>query len=348
MNTKIISCEQDLQTAVCEAAGLILNGEVVAIPTETVYGLGANALCDVAVSKIFSVKGRPQDNPLIVHIADMEMAYEVANVSQTARRLMEEFWPGPLSVIVEKKDCIGDGVSAGLKTIALRMPKNEVAREIIRKAGVPIAAPSANVSGKPSPTLAKHVYEDLNGKIPLIIDGGPCEVGVESTVVQTVGVEIPTILRPGDVTPEMIGKIMGEVVLHESVCGKTTKNDVVMSPGMKYKHYAPKASVYVYEGDKKTVEKNVCSMYHNCKENAKNVVVFCMDDTAKGYEGLNLRLFGKDAKSAEAKFFAELREADQAKIDTILFHYENEMGLAIKNRIIRAAEKPQGEVTKTK
>ncbi len=344
MSTKTIFAARDFEDAVNQAAELIKSGGIVAFPTETVYGLGANAFSALAVKKIFEAKGRPQDNPLIVHIADFEMLKDVAEqIPEAARRLMEAYWPGPLSVILHKTDRIPLSVTAGLPTVAVRMPENQIAREIIRRAGVPIAAPSANRSGLPSPTLARHVYEDLCGRIPLLIDGGPCKVGVESTVVRADKEGFPVVLRPGGVTPEMIQRICGGVILHESVSGLPQLSGVAASPGMKYKHYAPRARVRVFEGDKKTVAKSINTMYHNCKENAEKALVFCADDCAACYPDCEIRSMGRGAEGAEAALFAGLRDADLVEADVVLFHYEDEMGLAVKNRIIRAAgELPQG------
>ncbi|MEG1754053.1 MAG: L-threonylcarbamoyladenylate synthase [Christensenella sp.] len=336
--TKTVFASKDYEGAIKEAAAEILRGGLVVFPTETVYGLGANAFDVHAVERIFEAKGRPQDNPLIVHIADMEQLADVAaEVTKTARILMETFWPGPISVIVKKSDKIPDTVSAGLATVAVRMPQNEIARAIIARAGVPVAAPSANTSGKPSPTLAMHAYEDLCGKVPLIIDGGPCSVGVESTVVDATG-EVPIVLRPGDITPEMIKRAVGSVKVHKAVLSELAKDEVCASPGMKYKHYAPRANVIVFTGDKKEVAKSINIRYHIDSADSRAAVVLCMDDCTEYYHGCKTVTLGADAKSAEAALFRVLREVDDDGYDNVYFHaQEDVMGLAVMNRIIRAA-----------
>lgn len=338
MRTKTIFAWKDRAGAVREAADELLRGGLVVIPTETVYGLGADAFNERAVKSIFEAKGRPQDNPLIVHIADMaQLADIAAEVTDTARALMDAFWPGPLSVIVKKSARIPMAVSAGLSTVAVRMPQNELAREIIAAAGVPIAAPSANRSGKPSPTLAMHAYEDLCGRVPLIIDGGPCAVGVESTVVDATG-ETPVILRPGDITPEMIGQVVGRVEIHRGVLEAVAKDEACASPGMKYKHYAPKADITVVTGAKKEVAKWIDFRYHIDSVQGEKPIVLCMDDCAPFYEGKEKVLLGADARAVEAALFRVLREIDEEGCKIAYFHaQEEEMGLAVMNRIIRAA-----------
>lgn len=338
MKTKTIFAWKDRESAVAQAAETLQNGGLVVFPTETVYGLGANAFDADAVRHIFEAKGRPQDNPLIVHIADMEQLADVAaEVSETARRLMKAFWPGPISIIVKKSARIPDAVSAGLETVAVRMPGNDLARGIIARAGIPVAAPSANTSGKPSPTLARHAYEDLCGKVPLIIDGGPCRVGVESTVVDATG-EVPVILRPGDVTPEMIREAAGGVRVHHGVMSEAQKDEVCASPGMKYKHYAPKANVTIFTGDKKEVAKCIHFRYYSDSMQGRKAVVLCLDECAGLYPGCELLTLGAGAKDAEAALFRTLREIDEQGFDAAYFHAQEEkMGLAVMNRIIRAA-----------
>ncbi len=345
MNTKVIFANRDFDSAINEAARVIQGGDIVVLPTETVYGLCANALDETAVQKIFDAKGRPQDNPLIVHIADMDMLDRVtAGVPAQAKKLMKAYWPGPLSIVLQKNPAIPDTVSAGLSTVAVRMPQNEIMREVIRRAGAPLAAPSANRSGLPSPTTAQHAFEDLCGRVPLIVDGGPCNVGVESTVVEMAG-DVPIILRPGGISPDMIQKVCGDVQVHPSVLDRLKEPEKVASPGMKYRHYAPRAQVYVFEGDKKTVAKDVNTRYHYYNEKPQKPVIFCTEDCAGFYAGKNVRTLGNTAAGAEKTLFAELRAADGAGIGVILFHYMDTMGLAVKNRILRAAEKTPQEVT---
>lgn len=332
LSTKVIFAAGDREGAVQEAAQILREGGIVVVPTETVYGLAANALDGEAVAKIFKAKGRPQDNPLIVHIADASMLAGVAVVTSCGEKLMRAYWPGPISLVMHKGEQIPDIVTAGLSTVAVRMPEDVLVREIIRAAGVPVAAPSANLSGKPSPTNARHAFEDMGGRVPLIIDGGPCGVGVESTVVDVTG-DVPVVLRPGAVTVEMITDVCGEARLHSGAAAGTPA-----SPGMKYRHYAPDARVYVYHGDKKEVAKSIRYMYNLCKEKSVEAVVFCVDSCAGMYAGLPTITLGGDAAQVSAALFASLREADEAGYGAILFHYVEEMGLAVKNRIAKAAE----------
>ena len=244
MKTEVLSAYTDglkLHTEnIARAAKLLAAGEVVAVPTETVYGLAANAYDKTAVRKIFSAKGRPQDNPLIVHIADFQDIYAlVAEVPEAAKKLADAFWPGPLTVILPKSDKIPDAVS-GLATGAVRYPAHPVAQAVIQACGVPLAAPSANRSGSPSPTNAKYVLDDMDGRIPLILDGGGSQVGVESTVV-TLATEVPRVLRPGGVTVEQLREVLGEVEVDDAVLHQLKAGETAASPGMKYKHYPPKA-----------------------------------------------------------------------------------------------------------
>ena len=243
---ELTNSKQDIQTA----GKLLKDGELVAIPTETVYGLAADALNGEAVANIFKAKGRPMDNPLIVHIADLSQVDDlVAFVPPVLEDLAKAFWPGPLTVIMEKSDLIPDEVSAGLDTVAIRMPSHPDARAIIKAAGTPLAAPSANTSGMPSPTTAAHVMHDMDGKIAAVVDGGACEVGVESTVL-TLCTRVPRILRPGRVTPEDLFDVLGEVDVDDAVLGQLAEGAVAASPGMKYKHYSPNAEVYIVDGTK--------------------------------------------------------------------------------------------------
>ena len=228
-----------------KAAEILKNGGLVGIPTETVYGLAADALNGQAVSKIFKAKGRPSDNPLIVHISDFEDIKKynlVKEIPEKAKALAEAFWPGPLTIIMKKSDIIPLEVSAGLDTVAIRLPSHSTAREIIRYADTPLAAPSANLSGSPSPTTAAHVINDLNGRIEAVVDGGDCEVGLESTVITLVG-DVPKVLRPGGITFAQLKSVLGEVTIDDAVLNKLADGAEAASPGMKYKHYSPKANV---------------------------------------------------------------------------------------------------------
>ena len=240
LNIESVSSEQKA-AALRKAGEIIREGGLVAFPTETVYGLGADALNAEAAAKIYAAKGRPSDNPLIVHIHDISQVYEIAEeVPDEAKAVMEKFWPGPLTIILNKKSCVPDGTTGGLHTVAIRMPSHPIARDFIRESGRMIAAPSANTSGRPSPTLASHVYEDMQGRIPLILDGGAVGIGIESTIID-MSTGIPTILRPGYITKDMLEEVLPEVKIDPAVSGRTMKKDVVAkAPGMKYRHYAPK------------------------------------------------------------------------------------------------------------
>ena len=255
MNTLYL-LEKD-ENSIQTAAEILKNGGLVAIPTETVYGLAANALDGEAVRKIFIAKGRPQDNPLIVHVSSLdEIPPLVEQVDPRLYSLAEKYWPGPLTVIMKKSALIPDEVCAGLDTVAIRMPSHEGARQIIAAAGIPLAAPSANASGKPSPTKANHVMQDLEGRIDAVIDGGECSVGVESTVV-TLATEPPTLLRPGGITPAQLEAVLGEIQISPAVFEKLKEGEKAESPGMKYKHYAPSAQVTIIKGSFESYKKFV-------------------------------------------------------------------------------------------
>ena len=318
-----------------EAGRILRNGGLVGIPTETVYGLAANALDGAAVSKIFKAKGRPQDNPLIVHIADMKELENLAkNIPSAAYDLAKAFWPGPLTMILEKSECIPDAVSAGLDTVAIRMPAHPVARSIIRAAGVPLAAPSANLSGSPSPTTAEHVMCDLSGKIDAVVDGGPCEVGVESTVI-TLCTPRPRILRPGRVTPEELETVLGEVDMDNAVLGKLSSGEKAASPGMKYKHYSPKANVIIVKADR---EGFVSFVNENMDA---SVAALAFDGEEKAIRCRTISLGKENDGLAHAhNLFAALRECDNLGMKTVYVHCPSSIGvdLAVMNRLLRAAE----------
>lgn len=327
MQTKILSTsEYDIALA-----GKILSeGGLVAFPTETVYGLGANALNETAVKSIYRAKGRPSDNPLIVHIAEkQDIVPLVKEVTPDAQALIDAFFPAPLTVILPKSERIGSVVSGGLDTVAVRMPENETARRLIKAAGCPVAAPSANTSGLPSPTKAKYVIDDMSGKIDAIIDGGDCKFGVESTVI-TLATDIPTILRPGAVTKEMIEKVIGPVQVAPAVLEGMKNDEVAASPGMKYKHYAPKARVIIVDADKKTYEDFVNSR---------------QDAFALCFEGDNVKIpkltYGKenDDLSQARELFDALRRLDEmgAKKVYARIPHTTGVGMAVYNRLIRAA-----------
>ena len=330
MNTAILK-----ESEISKAAKIIRSGGLVAIPTETVYGLAANALDGKAVSKIFVAKGRPMDNPLIVHIASVDdIENLVSEFPEKAHLLAKHFWPGPLTMILPKSKIIPDEVSAGLETVAVRFPSNKTAQKIIAESGVPLAAPSANSSGYPSPTEASHVKEDLFGKIDAIVDGGKCNVGVESTVI-TLASDVPRLLRPGAVTLEQIKDVIGEVEVDKAICNRLDEGEKVISPGMKYKHYSPLAKVILVKGSDDAYIK-----YVNSLRDKKNVFALCFNEDVKSIK-IPCVSYGKSGNSEEQanKLFSCLRELDKlnAKLVYARCPKENGVGLAVYNRLIRAA-----------
>jgi len=334
MKTLYYSITDPRDPALQTVGDILKAGGLAAIPTETVYGLAANALNDDAVRGIFRAKGRPADNPLIVHISDVsQWAPLVRQIPENARRLAEAFWPGPLTVILPKSDRISAVVSGGLSTVAVRMPSHPVARAIINSAGVPLAAPSANTSGKPSPTTAQHVKDDMDGKIDCIVDAGPCSVGVESTVVSLAG-EKPRLLRPGGVTPAMLKNVLGDIDIDDAVFHQLAAGQTAASPGMKYKHYAPKAQVTILKGSLQ----QFCDYVELHK--TPDTLALCFD----GEEAL-LSVpaipFGKasDGKSQAANIFAALRDVDRRGAGQVFarFPQMDGVGLAVFNRLVRAA-----------
>lgn len=315
-----------------KAAEIIKSGGIVAMPTETVYGLAADALNGKAVAKIFRAKGRPMDNPLIVHISDInQIEMLVSDFPEKAKKLAEKFWPGPLTIVLPKSDIIPDEVSAGLSTVAIRFPSHKIAQELISKSS-PIAAPSANLSGSPSPTTVRHVLADMDGRIDAIIDGGDCEVGVESTVI-TLAEDIPTLLRPGGVTLEQLKVEIGEIKVHPAVLHSLEKGMTAASPGMKYKHYSPKAEVILLKGS----EQSFCEYIK--KNSDDKTTVLCYDEEKDNFK--NYILLGKrDDEAAHAhRLFTCLREADEKGYTRVYAHCPSPkgIGLAVYNRILRAA-----------
>lgn len=322
-----------------EAGRLIREGELVGMPTETVYGLGANALDETAVRKIFAAKGRPADNPLIVHVSCLqEIPPLVKGIPEGARRLMEAFWPGPMTLILPKSDAIPSVVSAGLDTVGIRLPRSEAARALIRAAGRPIAAPSANRSGKPSPTTAQHVYEDMAGRIPLILDGGASEVGVESSVIDATG-EVPVILRPGGITPEMVARVLGDVRVDEHVMSPLHEGEAVRSPGMKYKHYAPKAKTVIFDGAAEHVIAAICARYDAAKAAGERPAILGFDEHDFGARTRISLGSAARPQDAAARLFGALRALDE-RGETVALCEAVEatgIGLAVMNRMGRAA-----------
>lgn len=338
MQTKIlrVNPKNPSISQIMQAAKIIKSGGIVAFPTETVYGLGANALDSKSVRKIFTAKGRPSDNPLIVHISDIaEIGILADNIPNMAYDLMERFWPGPLTLVLKKSKIVPKIVTGGLDTVAIRMPKNKIAQGLIRESGVPIAAPSANVAGRPSPTMSKHVKEDLSGKISLIIDGGPTKIGIESTVVD-LSKKIPMLLRPGSVTLERLQEIVGAVKIHPIIFGKKTK-DVHRSPGMKYRHYSPNAKIILVEGAK--ANQKISQLLRQYKNHGMRVGILSME---KNHAKSDLtRFVGSNPSRIAANLFKSFREFDEKKIDIILAQGINQkgLGLGIMNRLRKAAYK---------
>lgn len=343
MNTIIKSIDYnsiDL-TIINQAAQIIRDGGLVAFPTETVYGLGANALNEESVKKIYAAKGRPSDNPLIVHISSREEVYFlVESINLKAQILMDLFWPGPLTLIFPKSRRIPNYITAGLSTVAIRMPRNKIASELIKYATLPIAAPSANISGRPSPTNASHVIKDLNGKVDMILDGGTVEVGLESTVVDVSG-DIPMILRPGGITKEMLEKALGEISIDPAIISEKELLSVPKAPGMKYKHYAPKAKVTVVEGEINKVIENINVLVKEKQKLNLKVGIMATEQTKNYYEADCVLSVGdrNDPKTIASSLFDTLRAFDEAGMDIIFsegFSYQ-EIGFAIMNRLKKAA-----------
>lgn len=333
------------------AAAILRRGGLVAFPTETVYGLGANALDEAAARRIYAAKGRPSDNPLIAHIADLAgLEPLVTRIPEEAKRLMEAFWPGPLTLVFPKSGLVPGGTTGGLDTVAVRLPSHPVARAIIRLAGVPVAAPSANTSGRPSPTLAEHVWQDMEGKIDLIVDGGPVGIGLESTIIDVSG-EMPVILRPGAVTREMAGRVLGRFVLLDPAISGDVPMDLGLrpkAPGMKYKHYAPKGDLTLVEGTSEAVAGAIRQMAEEKLEAGFRVGIICTDETRKLYPKagampeeeliLNLGPRGKEELIAH-NLYGILRRFDDMEADFIYSEMvpADHLGQAIMNRLKKAA-----------
>ena len=333
MDTKIISAN-DAQV-VALAANYLTTGDLVAIPTETVYGLGANGLNPEAVAKIFQVKGRPQDNPLILHIADPEqMELFCHDIPEAAYALAKAFWPGPLTMVLPAKDIVPMSTRANLPSVAVRCPDCAITREIIRSAGVPVAAPSANISGKPSTTTAQHVYDDHAGKIPLIVDGGACRVGVESTIVDLTD-EKPRLLRPGGITPEQLKAVLGDLLIDKAVTASIDHDAVVKAPGMKYRHYAPAEPVVIVSGSR---EKAAAYIHAHFEPGDR---VLCFEEELELYADCHPLSYGQEANvdTLCAGLFAALRELDDASIHQVYARCPEGDGVAfaVQNRLKKAA-----------
>lgn len=333
MTTRLLSASSDRDIAL--AAELLLAGKLVAIPTETVYGLGANGLDEAAVQRIFAAKGRPQDNPLILHISEpKEMENFCRDIPPQAWLLAERFWPGPLTMVLPVRENVPKRTTAGLDTVAVRCPKTEATRTLIRLAGVPIAAPSANRSGKPSTTTAAHVLHDMDGRIDAILDGGACEVGVESTIVDLTG-KTPRLLRPGGIAPETLRELLGELEVDRAVLGLISNDAVARAPGMKYKHYAPSAEVYIVSGSSEKAARYVRQRF------STGDAVLCFVEELPLYEGCNPTAYGRrdDPATLSAGLFAALRALDAPEIKTIYARCPEGGGIAyaVGNRLKKAA-----------
>ena len=343
METVVIDCKDNsnISDKLMEAGKVLREGGLVIFPTETVYGLGANAFDQAAALGIFAAKHRPADNPLIVHIYKMDQLKDIVKeVNGTAKKAMDAFWPGPLTLIMEKSHNVPDAVTAGLNTVGVRMPKNDVALALLKAAKIPIAAPSANVSGKPSPTRLEHVIYDMNGRVDMILDGGPCEVGLESTVLDTT-TNPPTILRPGGVTLEMLKGVFGEVALDKGLIKKEDGDFKPRAPGMKYTHYSPDADVTVVQGKTESVAEHIKERLRECSEKGIKAGVLATDETRKFYEGsFTISVGSRENPITIAEgLFDSLREFDKQGIQVVFAEAvpDNGIGLAIMNRMNKAA-----------
>ena len=318
-------------------AEILRKGNTVIFPTETVYGLGANALDENAVSKIYEAKGRPSDNPLIVHIYEKNQIHKLAkDISDKANIVMDNFWPGPITIILNKKDIVPSRTSGGLNTVAIRMPSNIIARELLKQTDLPIAAPSANISGRPSPTRAKHVYEEMNNRVEGIILGGDCTFGLESTVLDMTS-DTPTILRPGSITKEDLECVIGEVNMDPALERKED-NIKAKAPGMKYTHYSPNAEVFIVSGDEEKVFNKVNDLIDNNSKQGLKSVVLCIDKNKDKYKGDTIVL-GRNLEEVASNLFDALISTDKEKYDIV---YSEEfsnggLGRAIMNRLLKSA-----------
>ena len=331
METKKLDAINNYEKSVNEASEILKQGGIVAIPTETVYGLAASAYSDDAIKAVFAAKGRPQDNPLIVHISSLDMLGDIATcIPDTAYKCADAFWPGPFTMVLPRGDKIADSVSGGLQTVAVRFPSEKTICDIISASGLPLAAPSANTSGKPSPTSAAHVIADLDGKIDAIVCGDDCAVGVESTVVSLVG-DKPRLLRPGAVTPEQLRRVLPDLVIDDAVLQQLKIGEKAASPGMKYKHYAPKTKAVLVEGCS-----NSFTRFVNEKSDAAAV---CFEEE---YYSITVPKISYGSKRAESTLaqnvFSALREVDALGVSEVYIHAPSKdgVGLAVYNRLIRA------------
>ncbi len=344
MYTKLIKIDYDsnMSNQIAEAAALIGQGELVAFPTETVYGLGADAMNKEAAEKIYAAKGRPSDNPLIVHICDLEQVELAAQeISPAARKIMETFWPGPLTVILKKRAAIPDETTGGLSTVALRMPSHPVARALIRESGKMIAAPSANTSGRPSPTKAGHVFEDMKGRIPMVLDGGAVGIGIESTIID-MSQDVPVILRPGYISRDQLMAVTGRVEMDPAVSGKERPENVVAkAPGMKYRHYAPRGRMILVEGEGDKVSDKINDLAFQKEKEGFRVGIIAASETSGRYSFGHVMEIGsrEEPETIAARLYDILRECDSRNLDYIFSEsfFEEGLGDAIMNRMLKAA-----------
>lgn len=324
-----------------QAAQIIKKGGLVAFPTETVYGLGADGLKEEAAKKIYAAKGRPSDNPLILHIAERSQLEQIVKqIPQKAERLMEAFWPGPLTIIFEKSENVPYTTTGGLDTVAVRMPNHAEALAFLKEVQTPVAAPSANTSGRPSPTKAEHVLEDMQGKIEMILDGGEVGIGIESTIIDMTSA-IPMILRPGFVTQEMLEEVIGEVMIDPAVQGGVKEKERPKAPGMKYRHYAPKADLTIVEGELSKVILKINELAAQKVSEEKKVGIIATEETKKFYKNGLVKVIGTrmEEKTIAKHLYSILREFDEAKVDIIFSEAfsEEDFGQAIMNRLEKAA-----------
>lgn len=344
MITKIVTIDtkQINDNELEEAAMILRNDGLVAFPTETVYGLGANGLNPFAAQKIYAAKGRPSDNPLIIHIADMNALNELTTgVSEKGMKLANAFWPGPLTLICNKSDKVPYGTTGGLETVAIRMPSHPIAYELIKQSKVYVAAPSANVSGRPSPTKAEHVIDDLSGIVDMIIDGGKVAIGLESTIVDVTG-EIPTILRPGYITLDMLKEVVGEVAYDPAVLKRANQENIIAkAPGMKYKHYAPKGELTIFEGESEKVIEAINRNVAMKMEEGYVVGVIGTDETINKYPQGIVKTIGtrSDEETIARGLFEILRDFDKEEVQFIYSEsfQSSRLGQAIMNRLLKAA-----------
>lgn len=347
MNTKVVTVNgsgklsaEDIEK-LKEAAAILKSGGLAAFPTETVYGLGANALDEAAAARIYEAKGRPSDNPLIAHVSCFEDIIPLtAEIPEAGKKLADAFWPGPLTLVFLKSDLVPYGTTGGLDTVAIRMPSDPVASALIRLAGVPVAAPSANTSGRPSPTTARHVLQDMDGRIDMIVDGGSVGIGVESTIVD-VTENIPVLLRPGAVTMEMLRAVVGAVNIDPAILNPVSADMRPKAPGMKYKHYAPKADLTLVEGEIEQVIERINQLSAEKRAEGKRVGIICTDETKDRYTADVLKSIGERAKEETVahNLYAVLRDFDDEGTEYIYSESfsESHLGQAIMNRLNKAA-----------